>query len=632
MLNLCLQVLDRSYTLMNVGLLTFLTAILVACGSGMRTSDEYVDRSKEGYTLGQNEGGQRYTGFDNDNSMEELKKVVEQDKTTIPGAMLLAQDIEWARFLSHARNEPSPSHYEVEIKWKSKTRSQIFRGEPRQRNNELVADLKPVNEGAQITMELTCVALAGFVCGKAIVVLNTGTRVVGGIEFIRQPKILQTIPSQSLDPNTLSPKAKSFFEDHKAGEPVIALSYSAVYGPSEVEVVEKTPQGLQTVFKTDLLDPEGEVLPVDSVGTDLKNLGQTTLVGNNARNLTILQEDATPAPAPPPKPTPGKVPSKITIPPPAPAASPGNSVPKPRQFVIRLTDTPTANQTGPAAQGHSICDVRDKKPTSPLAKSIIDEVLSTCDKEFVLGRRTIKMSDHRRYWISSSPATIRRLMTTYSEALGKATSEVAKRMKIALNELAAANFPVAALGITIQESGGFNPWAVSYAGAKSEWQIMPCTGMDLGIVTVKKGGKCYRDADILSDGRLDTKLATQAMAKYMKIFFNVWKYKDPRTGETRQNYPMALASYNRGPGTTQGASQEAVSKIKKGKGGRILSYGKLTEDQIRLVSSDFFYLAGENVGLSAGQIEYTMRILSGTQIILDPSTHGLNDLTPVAGN
>jgi hypothetical protein len=601
---------------MNVGLLTFLAAVLVACGSGMRTSDEYIDKSKQGYTLGQNEGGQRYTGFSNDNSTEELKKVVEQDQTAVPGAMLLAQDIEWARFLSHTRNEPSPSHYEVEIKWKSKQQSQVFRGPPRKRNNVTVADLKPTSGNPLIEMELTCISLAGFECGKAVVVLRDRVRVVGGIEFIRQPKILQTMPSQNLDPNTLSPKAKTFFDDHKAGEPVIARSFSVVYGPSEVEVVEKTPQGLQTVFKTDLLDPEGEALPIASVGTDLKTLGQTTLVGNNARNLTIIQDDAASAK------------------PPARAQGSGqNTIPKSKQFVIRLTDAPTAAApTGPSASGHSVCDVRDKKPTQPLAKSIVDEVLTTCDKQITLGNRSIKMADHRNYWTRSSPGTVRRLLSTYADALGKATSEVAKRMKIALAELAAAQFPVATLGITIQESGGYNPWAVSSANAKSEWQIMACTGMDLGIVRVKNGGKCYREADLSFDGRLDTKLATQAMAKYMKQFFAKWQYKDPRTGETRQNYPMALASYKNGPGSTQDASQEAVSKIKRGNGGRILSNGKLTEEQIRLVGSDFFYLAGENVGFTSSQIEYTMRVLAGTQIILDPHTHGFNDLTPVAGN
>ncbi len=589
--------------MMNVYWLAILSTLLVACGSGMRTSSESVDKAMNAYTKGTNEIGQRYTRFSSDDSMEKIQGAIEQDATAVPKAMLLAGNITFARFLTHTRNEADPQKYEVEIKWSNRPTPQLFRGTPNIRNNVLAAVLRPVNDGENLTLDLTCFKIEEFTCGKALVVMFEGSRNVGGIEFVRQPKVLQTVASPTFNSSTLSPKAKNFFDAHKAGEPVIARSFSVVYGASEVEVVGKTPQGLKMIFKADLIDPEGDALPVTGVGEELRTLGQTTIVGNNTRSLTILQEDkAAPTPARPPT---------------------GNTViGAKREFVMRLTD-PVSKPVGPPAPGNSICQVADKKPASTLAKSIVDEIISYCDQEH--------MAEHRTYWSKRSPGTIRRLMNTYSEMLGGPKTEVAKRMKTAIDELRITEMPIAALGITIQESGGFNPWAVSPVGATSEWQIMPCTGFDLGIVHIQ-GTRCTKQSVITFDGRKDSKLATQAMANYMKQFFRKWNYRDPTTNQIRQNYPMALASYKNGPGSTDKASDKAVDKIKKGRSGRVLSYGRLTEEQIRLISSDFFYLAKENVGLTHSQIEYTFRIIAGTQIILDPKSHGMPELGPVEGN
>jgi len=43
-------------------------------------------------------------------------------------------------------------------------------------------------------------------------------------------------------------------------------------------------------------------------------------------------------------------------------------------------------------------------------------------------------------------------------------------------------------------------------------------------------------------------------------------------------------------------------------------------------------LAKEKVGLTQHQIEYTYKILAGTQVLLDPKSHGLPEVPPIAGN
>jgi hypothetical protein len=204
-------------------------------------------------------------------------------------------------------------------------------------------------------------------------------------------------------------------------------------------------------------------------------------------------------------------------------------------------------------------------------------------------------------------------------------------MKIDIQDLANNQFPTAMLAVTLVESGGFDHTAIGPALEKSEWQIAPCTGVYLGVVSIKQGGSCRNPKDIVQDNRLNSKMATQAFVSYMKSFFSRWQYKNPKTGETMQNAPMAFASYNGGPKNSEDASDIVEARLKASKDGRVYSLGRLNDAQLKLLGSDFFMLA-QNRSLPGGAIIYTYKVLAGFQVILDLKAHGFNDINPIAGN
>ncbi|MFT3741828.1 MAG: transglycosylase SLT domain-containing protein [Gammaproteobacteria bacterium] len=84
----------------------------------------------------------------------------------------------------------------------------------------------------------------------------------------------------------------------------------------------------------------------------------------------------------------------------------------------------------------------------------------------------------------------------------------------------------------------FNPYATSPVGATGLWQIMPKTAPDLGL----KSNKAY-------DGRRDIVASTHAALNYLNSLNQMFN----------NNWELALASYNWGPGNIQ----KAVKKQKK---------------------------------------------------------------------
>jgi len=565
----------------------------------MRPLDSFPANRFGAYTKGENEVGQKYTAFSADASIDDLRKLIEKDSSSAAQALLLAKNIEWAKFVTHNENLVKSENYSVEIKWDQKQAPQRFQGKRRLENGRVISTLTPADNSDGLTLDLSCSQIGDFECGKAVTVLKSGPKIVGGIEFVRQQKVMRTLPSSTFTSNALSPKAKTYFDNHEKGEPIIARSFSVVYGNSSVDYLQNTSTGLRPILSTELLDPDGEALPVRWAAPELEQLGRTKVVGNNTNgSLYLLQEDKE---------------SK-------------------KEFVTVIDDgdvardnTPAVSNAVPAvAEGNGECTIADKRPAVPLAKTMVEEIVDSCDK----GR----MSDMRNFWKVESPNTVKRLIETYSEAQSAPKSDIAKRMKIALAEIKAEHFADAILGITLVESNGYNPFAVSNKGAKSEWQLMPCTAFEMGILRLRPGGKCTNNKDIVYDGRLDSRAATRAMLKYIKLIFDHWQYTDPTTGEKVLNLPMTYASYMAGPYGTKNRIEDVAENLKKGKNGKILSLGKLTDSQIRLISSDFFFLAKNRIGLSRGQIDYAYKVLSGQQILLDPKTHGFEELRPVAGN
>ncbi len=574
-------------------LLLTLGCLVVGCHSGgMRVAEEYRGNQYGNYTQGRNEAGRRFTSFATDNSLGDLQTLIEKDTVLVPRAMITGQSIEWTKFVPHYLSESVVEKFEIQIKWKGKNKFQTFRGQRQLHEGQVSARLEPVDAGESYSLEVSCAAFAEMECGKSVAVILMGEKIIGGIEYVRQEKRMSLLASPALDSSTLSPKAKALYEQLRKGESVTARSFSVVYGRSAVDIFQKSSQGFKLLISTDLLDPDGDVLPVYSAAPLLSEVGSTTLVGNNTSgSLFFLQGD------------------RATN----------------KEFAFVVADEAPVTRTSPGSNPPSNtagnCDVADKKPAVAMAKSVIDEVISTCDKK--------TMAQHREFWRRRSPETVRKLISTYRQASTNPTTDLTTRMNSAITEIRAAQLPVVMLGVTLVESSGFNPNAVSYVGATSEWQIMPCTAKFLGILEIKVGGNCNRPADITFDGRKDSSLAARAMAKYIKSFFAQWGYTDPIVREIRHNLPMALASYI-APKRAKDASKAAIERINHPS--RAQSLGPMTAEQKRLFPSDFFFLAENHIGLIEDQIDYTYKILSGMQVILDPKSHGFSDLPPIAGN
>ncbi|HXH72249.1 MAG TPA: LysM peptidoglycan-binding domain-containing protein [Mariprofundaceae bacterium] len=93
-----------------------------------------------------------------------------------------------------------------------------------------------------------------------------------------------------------------------------------------------------------------------------------------------------------------------------------------------------------------------------------------------------------------------------------------------LAELAQLQAPQSLEAVPIVESG-YNPYALSHAGAMGLWQLMPTTAHFLGI---------RKSSDI--DGRRHVESSSEAAVRYLQSLHD-------RFG----NWPLALAAYNYGP-------------------------------------------------------------------------------------
>ncbi len=99
------------------------------------------------------------------------------------------------------------------------------------------------------------------------------------------------------------------------------------------------------------------------------------------------------------------------------------------------------------------------------------------------------------------------------------------------------DLPVQLKYLAIVESK-LNPKALSPAGARGLWQLMPFTARDLGL---KVTGK--------TDERISTYTSTVAAAKYLKDLFELYG-----------DWLLVLAAYNSGPGAVNTAIKKSGSR------------------------------------------------------------------------
>jgi len=141
--------------------------------------------------------------------------------------------------------------------------------------------------------------------------------------------------------------------------------------------------------------------------------------------------------------------------------------------------------------------------------------------------------------------------------------------------------------ISMLESG-FNPKALSSAGARGLWQFMPKTGRSFGL----------RVDDVVDD-RCDPRKATYSAAEYFKDLIGIFG--------GQSSVMLAMAAYNAGEGRVMGA----LRKI---------------DDPMR--NRDFWYIY--RMGYLAEETnEYIPRVLALMIIDQHPERYGFRELTPL---
>lgn len=123
--------------------------------------------------------------------------------------------------------------------------------------------------------------------------------------------------------------------------------------------------------------------------------------------------------------------------------------------------------------------------------------------------------------IATSQASVKRHVLPHWSVIASRSTLVRKRVLAAIQKL---NAPELLQVVPVIESG-YNPYALSYAGAMGLWQIMPRTGRGLGLSF---------NHDI--DGRRDVEKSSEAAISYLQQLHD-------RFG----NWPLAFAAYHLGP-------------------------------------------------------------------------------------
>jgi membrane-bound lytic murein transglycosylase D len=182
-----------------------------------------------------------------------------------------------------------------------------------------------------------------------------------------------------------------------------------------------------------------------------------------------------------------------------------------------------------------VLSVRAETPVEARAAYIMEVADSLVKARLALFDQSIM--EHR--FDKSVKRRIENYVGNWSHATARVLARSARFFPIFEEQLAAKGMPLGLKYVTIQESA-LRPYATSHAGAGGLWQLMPGTAREHGL-TVE---------DYL-DERLDPELGCAAGLEYLQIQYN--RYED---------WALALAAYNCGPGNVNKALRRAGGKNK----------------------------------------------------------------------
>jgi membrane-bound lytic murein transglycosylase D len=124
--------------------------------------------------------------------------------------------------------------------------------------------------------------------------------------------------------------------------------------------------------------------------------------------------------------------------------------------------------------------------------------------------------------LDKAQAAARREFSRHWHIIAKRSRHARQRILAALNTLRAPQF----LQIIPVVESAYNPYALSSSGALGLWQLMPQTGLSLGLHAEKK-----------ADGRRSIERSTKAAIRYIQKLYSQFDH----------NWALTLAAYNYGP-------------------------------------------------------------------------------------
>lgn len=158
--------------------------------------------------------------------------------------------------------------------------------------------------------------------------------------------------------------------------------------------------------------------------------------------------------------------------------------------------------------------------------------------------------------------TIKHHLETYSQAQKSMTSRLLKKKELYFPMIqkifAEKNIPSQLAYISMLESG-FNPKALSHAGARGLWQFMPHTARKYGL-----------KVDTFSDERIEPQKATYAAAEYLRDLIGIFGAKS--------SIMLVMAAYNAGEKRIMDALRKIEDPIRDRDFWHIYRMGYLAEE------------------------------------------------------